>query len=210
MFFSITLFFQDTAEGHIHWRIENFLTWAAMQGNNSSHISADYSYYSKQANKKFTFNLQIYPRGKKGFGNEGNVCVYLVSNLPEVVGLTGSMCFGNRLEEETFTLPIWRSLCASIRVGRTKLAQEQSTYLPEGHLDIHCRFTVSSYEKKKSRIRAATKTPEPLKESMQRLLSDPTLSDLVINSGNEKFHCHKIILANRYEMSLGIMKTIFY
>ena len=126
------------------------------------------------------------------------VYIYLDSKNPETIGLTGSMYLADKLYEEKFTVAVSTTPCVGLKLSCTELAKNQSTCLPDGHLDIHCRFTVSSYENQMSKKTGKVmKTLEPLKDSMARLLNDSTLSDVVIKSGNETFHCHKIILTHR-------------
>ena len=192
-------FFQETIEGRIHWRIENFLIWSDLQDDFCSHLSADYSFHSQQAGKSFRFAIQIYPKGNSKKGTSVNdVGVYLVNKNLENVGVSASIYLANQVHKKEFSAVVKANGGRGFPsfLSRETLVDNKSTYLPAGHLDIICRFTFYVYKNMKP-VGNALFSKEPLKISMERLLCDTTLSDIIITSGNESFPCHRSILANR-------------
>ena len=177
------------------------MIWSDLQDDFCSHLSADYSFHSQQAGKSFKFAIQIYPKGNSKKGTSVNdVGVYLVNKNLENVGVSASIYLANQVHKKEFSAVVKANGGRGFPsfLSRETLADNKSSYLPAGHLDIICRFTFYVYKNMKPVGDVALFSKEPLKISMERLLCDTTLSDIIITSGNESFPCHRSILANRY------------
>ena len=170
-----------------------------LQDKFSSHNSSVYSFFSQKSRKDFKFSLEINPRGTNDGNNESGVGIFLINNNSEKVGVSATFYLANQFRKTEF----YKAMDAHSNWGYTsyitikELIQNRAVCLPEGHLDIHCKFTFYIHEKKLPSEATTDVTLESLKDSMQRLLIDATLSDTTILCGEEKFHCHGSILANR-------------
>ena len=173
------------------------MVWAELQDQGSSHYSSVYSFYSQNSKKNFKFSLQIDPRGEEDKEkDDDDIGVYLMNNNSEKIGVSASFSVANKgkLREFSSAIEANSGHGYSNFLTRAELAENKTTYLPEGHLHIHCQFALFIYEKK---MTSKAETLESLKDSMQRLLIDASLYDTTIICGEEKLPCHGSILANR-------------
>ena len=124
----------------------------------------------------------------------------MVNKNLENVGVSASISLANQVHKKEFSAVVKANGGRGFPsfLSRETLADNKSSYLPAGHLDIICRFTFYVYKNMKPVGDVALFSKEPLKISMERLLCDTTLSDIIIMSGSESFPCHRSILANRY------------
>ena len=141
----------------------------------------------------FTLRIQ---REEDEEEDDDNIGVYLVNNNSEKIGVSASFSIANKGKLREFDSVIEENSGYGYPrfLTHAKLTENKTTYLPEGHLHIHCQFALFIYEKK---MTSKAETLESLKDSMQRLLIDATLYDTMIICGEEKLPCHGSILANR-------------
>lgn len=185
------------------------MIWADLQDELSSHFSSTHSFYSQQLKESLKFSLQIYPKGQTE-DNTDEVGIFLFNENSEKVGVSASIHLANQIRKKEFSKAIEADSGWGFPgfITCKELAENKLTYLPQGHLDIHCQFTFYIYaENKPTRLEAA-KSCEPLKDSMRRLLVDATLSDTIIVCGQERFHCHRGILANRFIVTFCLFEEL--
>ena len=149
--------------------------------------------------------MVIYPKGKTE-KTKNYVGLYLVSRNDEIVDVDGSFYLANFSKWNSFKGVLTTDADGDVGVKsfvtRSELARRKSTLVKDGKLDIHCTFKFSVRSEAKPKIELKPHAPEPLRDSLHRLLTDTSLSDTTINCGNEEIRCHKSILANRFDTTL--------
>jgi hypothetical protein len=189
-------------------KINNFLEWSESKKTGSILKSSVFEFYFAEVQKSFNFCLFVEPKcQKKEEPANDNVGVFLQNENNAAIQLKYTLSIldkvGKKVVEENLTklLPAHDSWGYPEFITRTLLASDSKTFLPEGHLMIHCDFTIVHSDLVSS---ISTSSPETssdtLRQSMEKLLTDPTLSDFKVVCGEETVRCHKNILATKSDV----------
>jgi hypothetical protein len=201
-------FLQVLLQGKMNLKINNFLEWSEFTETGIRLKSSVFEFNFPEVQKSFHFCLNVYPKGcKNEEPGKDNVGVFLRNENNAAIQLKYTLSildqFGKKVAVENVAklLPANHSWGFPDFVTRTFLASDSNTFLPEGHLKIHCDFTIIHSDLVSS---ISTSSPETssdtLRQSMEKLLTDPTLSDFKVVCGEETVACHRNILATKSDV----------
>lgn len=94
-------------------------------------------------------------------------------------------------------------------VSRSYLVANEADYLTDGELTLICKLRVRPHRKgdDTSRILEIKVPEKQLVNDFERLLESGIDSDVIIRTGNMKFHAHKVILIARSSVFADIFET---
>ncbi len=159
-----------------------------------------------EVKNSYKFRLEICPKGNKSKKNEDEIGLFLISLNRKRLKM--KFCFsllnnaGAQCEKMSLT---FGKFCYNL-VGwnkyttLSKLKANKETLLPGGCLHIQCDFTIFYSGKVLKQIVPVKSCQDTIDQSMERLLSNPVLSDFKLICGGRSFPCHKAILANKSDV----------
>jgi hypothetical protein len=189
-------------------KINNFLEWSEFKEVGFRLNSSVFEFYFPEVQKTLYFSLSVDPKGRNDEPAElKNVGVYLQNESVEDLQLEFTLSLlnqvGKKVEDSTAKRLIPTKSGWGFRdfITRNLLASDSKTFLPDGHLNICCEFTIIHSDLVSSISKSSPETSTDIwRQSMEKLLTDPTLSDFKVVCGEETIACHRSILATKSDV----------
>ena len=185
-------------EGQIDWTIKNFLaTWSACKKMESQ----DFKFYFPEVNKSFTFALIFGPPVDAFFERKARIS--MINRSSETLRMVGEVRIGS---QRSF---IDRHIRAGSRVKLFDfvLDSDVSQISAAGNvLVVRVMFSLFDVQKNPG-LQEHCDVDKLFRQSLKALLTDTTFSDFTLQSGTEKFPCHKAILANRSDVFARLLSS---
>lgn len=176
-------------EGQIDWKVKNF---EAMLKACKNLTSPDFKFFFPQVDKTYKFGLKIEP-----FMN--HTAIFLVNRNPETVKISAEMLF--RSKSNSFDGDFEAE--SSRMLWELWLTPAQIRKITDAASALNVRVRFSLFEDPKAAANGLSEvldTDQRFHQTLKDLLTDTRFSDFTIKSGNEKFSCHKAVLANRSDV----------